>query len=163
MTEGVPLEELILKLVVNEFGRRIVITLDFIADNIHFMHQFLGRIGAVENNIRQQIDSTRNMFLENGSIENGVFLIGESIEIATDTLKTIENLQGGTATGALEGDMLAEMSQSLIANLLVTGTDLHADAAINNGRIGRQMDDSQSVGKCMNVIFCHFGCKDTNN
>ena len=163
MTEGVPLEELILKLVVNEFGRRIVITLDFIADNIHFMHQFLGRIGAVENNIRQQIDSTRNMFLENSSIENGVFLIGESIEIATDPLKTIENLQGGTATGALEGDMLAEMSQSLIANLLVTGTDLHADAAINNGRIGRQMDDSQSVGKCMNVIFCHFSCKDTNN
>ena len=51
MSKRMSLKEQILEFIVNEFGRRIVITLDFIANNIHLMFDFLFGISAVENNI----------------------------------------------------------------------------------------------------------------
>jgi hypothetical protein len=99
------------------------------------------------------------MLLEDGGIENGVLLVGVCIKIAAHPFKTVEYLKGGTATGALETDMLAEMRQSLVARLFVARTYLDTDTAIDNGRIGGKMDDSQAVGECISIIFCHFGCK----
>ena len=97
------------------------------------------------------------MLLEDGGIENGVLLVGVCIKIAAHPFKTVEYLKGGTATGALETDMLAEMRQSLVARLFVARTHLDTDTAIDNGRIGGKMDDSQA-GSSFNAIVSLGRC-----
>jgi hypothetical protein len=48
----------------------------------------------MENDIRQQVDGTHEMLTLDGCIEDRVFLVGESIQIAPEALKTVEYLHG---------------------------------------------------------------------
>ena len=57
MSERVPGEEDILKLVVDEFCRGVVITLDFIADNLNLFLDLMLGILTVEDNVGKHIDS----------------------------------------------------------------------------------------------------------
>ena len=50
------LEELVLKLIIDQFCGRVVITLDFIADDILLMFYLCGRVDTVEDDICQQVD-----------------------------------------------------------------------------------------------------------
>jgi hypothetical protein len=112
-------EQLILEDVVDEFGRRVVIALYLVADDIYLMFHFVLRILATENDICQQVDSTREMFLLDGSIKSSVFLVGESIQVATNTLQTIKNLNSRTTLGPFETHVFAEVGDTLFAWLLM--------------------------------------------
>ena len=57
MSERVPGEEDILKLVVDEFCWGVVITLDFIADNLNLFLDLMLGILTVEDNVGKHIDS----------------------------------------------------------------------------------------------------------
>ena len=73
------------------------------------------------------------MFLQNGSVEDGVLLIGKGIEVATHTLKTVQNLKSRPPFRTLKGDMLAEMSHTFLSGSLLTGTGIDADATVDDG------------------------------
>ena len=47
--------------------------------------------------------------------------------------------------GALEGDVLAEVSQSLFAQLLVPSASVDLIAAIYHLAVGRQVDDAEFI------------------
>ena len=52
------------------------------------------RVLAVEDDVEQQVDGPRQVLLEYGGIEDGVFLVGEGVEVATHRLQTVQYLQG---------------------------------------------------------------------
>ena len=88
------LEYQILKLVVYQFGRRIIIALYLVADNIHLMAYLLFGIGTAEDDVAQQVDRLIQVVFQDSSIEHRILLIGKGIEVAAHTLQTIEYLNG---------------------------------------------------------------------
>ena len=84
MPKWMSLEDEILKLVVDELSRRVVITLYLIAYYLYLLVYLVLGILAVEDDIRQQMDSLDEMVFCNGSIEHGIFLIGEGIQFTTN-------------------------------------------------------------------------------
>ena len=92
MTEGMSLKQHILEFVVDEFCGRIVITLDFIADDINLMPDFMLREFTAEDNVRQQVDSPQKVLALNGSIKDGILLVGKGIQVATNAFQTVQYL-----------------------------------------------------------------------
>ena len=155
------LEENILEFVIDKFCWRIVITLDFIADDLHFLVNLLLRILAVEDDIRQYVDGLGEVLLRDGCIEGGVFLVGEGIEFTTQALQGIDNLKGIALLRSLEGHVLAEMGDTLLTNSFITGSCRYLIATVYHPRSRWQMDDSQAVWEGMGIVFCHFARKGT--
>ena len=92
MSEGVSLKQHILEFVVDKFRGRVVITLDFIADDINLMFDFMLRVLAVEDDVRQQVDSPRKVLALDGSIKDGILLVGKGIQVATNAFQTVQYL-----------------------------------------------------------------------
>ena len=127
------LEDEVFEFVVDEFGRGVVIAFYLVADDISLVSELVLRITAVEHNVEQQVDGPCEVFLQNGSIEYGVFLVGKGVEIATYILQTIEYLQRRATLGALEGGVLAEVCQTLFATGFLTRAGIDAQAQIDDG------------------------------
>ena len=64
-----------LKLIKDKFGRTILITIDFIADNLYFFIYFMLRKSTIKNYICEQISSTPKVLAQDCSIINR-FLFG---------------------------------------------------------------------------------------
>ena len=84
MTQRMVIEKDILEFVVDQLCGRVVITLDFIADDINLMFDFMMRVLAVEDDVRQQVDSPRKVLALDGSIKDGILLVGKGIQVATN-------------------------------------------------------------------------------
>ena len=93
MSQGMALEDFVFKLIVDKFCRRIIITIDFIADNVYFVSDFVIRILTAENNIAKQVDSLGEMLFQDSCIEDGILFISKSIQITTNTFQTVEDLK----------------------------------------------------------------------
>ena len=139
------LEEDILELIVNQFGRRIVVALYLIADYLHLLVYFRLRINRVEDNVGKQVHSPCDVLLQDGGVIHRALLVGVGIQVTAHTLQTVEYVPRLAAFGALEGDVLAEVSQPLLARFLVAGTGVYLIAAVHHLAIRWQMDDAESV------------------
>ena len=136
------MEKLVLKLIIDQFCGRIIITLDFVADHILLVFYLCGGVDTVEYDIRQQVDGFRQMFLEDGSIEDGILFVGKGIQVAPNTLQAVENLQGRALVRPFEGHVFTEMGKSFLPHLLLSGTGSDTDAAVDNWGHGGQVDDT---------------------
>ena len=139
------LEEDILKLIINQFGRRIIIALYLIADYLHLLIYFRLRINRVEDDVGKQVHGPCDVLLQDGGVIHRALLVGVGIQVAAHTLQTVENVPCLAAFGALEGDVLAEVSQAFLARLLVAGAGIYLVAAIHHLAIRWQVDDAESV------------------
>ena len=99
----------------------------------------------MEDNVGEHIDGLGEMFLGGSGVEDRVFLVRKGVQVAAYALQTVENLQGSAPVGAFEGDVFTEVGQSLFACFLLSGTGSDADAAIDHGGCGGQVDDAQAV------------------
>ena len=120
MSEGMTFEEYILKLVVDEFRRRVVVALYLVADHLHLLVDLVLGISTVEDDIRQHIDSVHEVFFGDGCIEDGILLIRKGIQLATHAFEGIDDLQGMAALSTLEGHVLTEMGQSFFSRQFIT-------------------------------------------
>lgn len=155
MAQRMTLEEHVLELVVDEFSRGVVIALYLVADDVYLVVYLVLGVLAVEDNIGEEVYGPCEMLALDGSIEDGILLVGKGIQVATDTLQTVKDLECGAALGALEGGMLTEMGQAFLAGSFLTGTYPQAYTAIDDrGRTG-QMDDSKPIGECGCIVFGH--------
>ncbi len=132
MSERTPLEEKILEFIVYQFGWRVIVTLYLIADYLHLLVYFRLRIDGVEDDVAEQIYGSCDVLLENGGVIHRALLVGVSIEVASHALQTVEDVPGLATLGALEGDVLAEVSQSLLARHLVSGASVNLIAAVHH-------------------------------
>ena len=114
------------------------------------------RISAVENNIRQQVDSLRQMLLQDGRIIDRVLLLRKSIQVAAHALQCVEYLHRAPARRSLEGDVLHEMRQSLLPRFLIPCSRSYLITTINHRRGRRQMNHPQSVGQSISIIIHKF-------
>ena len=126
------LKEDVLEFIVNQLGGRVVIAFNLVADHLHLLVDLVLGIGAVEDDVRQQVDGLGEVFFGDGSVVDRVLLIGKGIQLTAYTLEGIDDLQGVATLGALEGHVLAEMGQTFLARQFVTGTSCYLVAAVDH-------------------------------
>ena len=102
------------------------------------------RVLAVEDNVAEHIDGPLQILLLHHAVEHRVFLVGESVELATHALDVVDNLSGRATVGALEGQVLAEVGQPLLVGSFVAGTSMHGNAAVGHLRRTVQLKKAQS-------------------
>ena len=90
----------------------------------------------MEHHVGQQVDGATEVVAVDGGIEGGVLLVGEGVQFAAHLLQGVDNLQGVSAGRSLEGDVFAEVRQSLLARLFMTSTCRYLVAAEDDGRGG---------------------------
>ena len=96
------------------------------------------------------------MLLLDGGIKRGILLIGKGIQVATQLLQTIDNLDGVAMLGALKRQMLAEVSHTLLARQLITRAGSYLVATVNHLGHRRLMDNTQAIGKGISIVICHI-------
>ena len=153
MPERMPLEDNVLKKVVYQFGRRVVVALYLVAYHFNLLVNLSLRILAMEDDIREQIHCLGEMLLEDGGIINGVLLVGEGIQFASQCLQTVDDGKGATAFCALKSSVLAEMGNTLLARQFIARSGIDAETAIYYLRRGRKMYYPQSVRESGGIVF----------
>ena len=127
-------EKNIFEFIVNQFCRRVIITLDFIADYLHFLVNLLLGVLAVEHDVGEQIHGLLEVFFGDGCIVDGVLLVGEGVQFTAHAFQGIDDLQGIAALCPLEGHVLAEVGDTFFAWVLVTGAGCYLIAAVDHLR-----------------------------
>ena len=144
MAQGMTVEEDVLELVVDKLGRGVLVALYLVAHHLAlFLHLGLG-IGAVKDDVEQHVDGLPIMLALDGTVEDGVFLVGEGVQLAAQTFDIVDDAHSGAPLRPLEGEVLAEMGQSLLVGRFVAGAGMYGDAAIDDRGVGRQVDDTQA-------------------
>ena len=159
MPQGMTLEQHILELIVNQLSRRVVITLNLIADNLYLLINLVLGIGAVKHHIGKQRDGFGYMLLLDGCIKRGILLIGKGIQVATQLLQTIDNLDGVAMLGALKRQMLAEVSHTLLARQLIACAGSYLVTAVNHLGHRGLVDNAQTVCKGISIVGSHINLR----
>ena len=128
MAQRRTLEDDIFEFIINQFGRRIVVTLYLIADYLYLLVDFRLRINRMENDVGEQIYGSCDVLLEDGGVINRALLVGVGIQVASHALRTVENVPRLAALCALESNVLAEVGKSFFARLLVSAPALTVTA-----------------------------------
>ena len=134
VAQRMPAEDEVLEVVVDQFRRTVVIRLYLVADDFHLLVDFLLRIDTVEDDIRQQVNRTADMVLQNRRIVNGIGLGSEGVEVAAHLFETVDDIKCRTPHRSLEGNVLAEMGHALFTGLFAGRTSVHLIAAIDHRR-----------------------------
>ena len=132
MAQRRTLEDDVFEFIINQFGRRIVVTLYLIADYLYLLVDFRLRINRMENDVGEQIYGSCDVLLEDGGVINRAFLVGVGVQVASHALQTVENMPRLAALCALESNVLAEVGKSFFARLLVSGAGVNLVTAIHH-------------------------------
>ena len=153
MSERMTAEEQILKLIINQFGRRIIIALYLVANHFHFTFDFRLWILTMKYHIGQDINSHTQMLFLDGSIIDRTLLVGKGVQFTTDALQGIDNLQGITTLRALKGHVLTKMRQALFTGPLIACSCCNLETTIDHRRSRRQVNHAQAGGQCLGIVF----------
>ena len=126
------LEEHVLKYVVDEFCRRVVIALYFVAYHLNLLVDFCLWIETVEDDVRQQVYGLCRMVFEYGGIIYGVFLVGEGIYVSSECFKAIDDVPCAPAFCTFECSVFAKMGHALFSIKFVACSGIDAETAINH-------------------------------
>lgn len=66
----------------------------------------------MEDDVGEEVHGSGDMFLQDGGIIYRALLVGVGVEVASHALQAVEDMPSLASLGALEGDVLAEVSQS---------------------------------------------------
>ena len=86
------LKEDVLEFIVNQLGGRVVIAFNLVADHLHLLVDLVLGIGAVEDDVRQQVDGLGEVFFGDGSVVDRVLLIGKRVQLTAYALEGIDDL-----------------------------------------------------------------------
>ena len=161
VSQGVPAEERVLEIVENQFGRVVLVAVYLLEDDAALLVNLLLREGAVEDDVGEQLQGTREILLQEGRVHHRLLLVGEGIEVAPHILHAVQYVPRAALRGTLEQHVLHEMGQARLVGLLVASAGIDGIAAVDH-RCGRRgVDDAQAVCQCMGVVcfLIHLGGK----
>ena len=120
----------------------------------------------MEHDVGEQVHGLGQVFAKDRGIKDGVFLGGESVELAPHPFQPVHNLHGRAPPGALESGVLAEVRQPFATPRFMARPNGNGIAAKHHGRRGGQVDDAEPIPQNMRIVTFQshdipaFACKD---
>ena len=150
-------KEQFLEVVEYQFRRAVLVTLDFVDDDLHLLVNLVLRIGAVENDVREQLYGSWEVFDEESTIYHGFLLVRIGVQVAAHMFHAVYDVPRVAFLRPLEHQMLHKVCHALLVVRLVACAGVDGKAAISHFRGVSGMDDPQPVGECMGVVYhCFF-------
>ena len=134
MAQLMTLEEQVVKVVVDEFGGRVVIRFYLIAYHFHLFVYLALRINAVKDDVCEHVNGAWQVLVQQRGIIHRVGFCGVGIQVSAHALQGVDNLQGVSALRTLEGYVLAEVCQPLFAGPFASRAGSYLIAAVNHRR-----------------------------
>ena len=85
-------EEQLFEFIEDQFGGRILVTVDFIDDNLHFFLDLVLWIDAVEDHIRENVHGAVHIAAEHRGAIHRFLFAGESVEFAAHAFQVVVDL-----------------------------------------------------------------------
>ena len=123
-----------LEIVVDEFGRRIVVAFYLVAYHLHLLVYVGLRVGAVEHDVGEQIHGPCCVLMQNGGMIDRVLLAREGVEVASHALQRVEDLYCLSFLCSLEGHVFHKMGHALLPRQLIACAGVHGVATVDHGR-----------------------------
>ena len=124
-------EDKFFKVIEDQFGRSVFITLDFIDDYFHFLVYFCLGVGTVKHDVSQQFYRSREMFHQESAVHHCFFLVGIGVQVAPYMFHTVQNVPGMTLLRSFEDEMFHEVCHPLFAFGFIAGAGINGIAAIS--------------------------------
>jgi len=140
-------EDDVFKLIVDQFRRRVVVTLYLIANHLYFFVNLILRIGGMKDDVCEQVYGPGDMVFQYGSVISGIFFVGISVEIASHTLQAVDDIPCFSVLGTFESDVLAEVSEPFFTLCFIARSNADLVSAIYYGRGRRPVNDTKPVGE----------------
>jgi len=146
--ERVAAEDHLLEVVVDEFGRRVLVEVDLFDDHILLFLNFVLGKGGVEEDVAEKLQAALEVLRESRGIDAGLLLGSEGVELATNAVDAVADVVGAAVFGAFEDRMLDEVGDALFGGtVFVAGAYIDIYAGIDNVGVVLSEDDPDAVGE----------------
>ena len=127
-----------LEVIENQLAGRVIIALYLIDHDLHLLLHLVLGIGAVENDIHQQVDGSVEMLSWEGAVVDRLLLARIGIQVTSHTLHPVYDVPSLAPLGSFEGQVFCEMGDSRFLILLISRTAIHGNSAVHHiGGTGR--------------------------
>ena len=133
-SQGLPLKHHCLKLIEYQLRRRILVTVNFVANNLNLLVNLTLRIHTVKNNISKQVGSSRKVLFQNRGIIHRFLFCGVSIQVAPHPFKSVCNVASASTFRTFKRNMLYKVCHATVCHILVPCTSTHHIATIEHRR-----------------------------
>ena len=140
MTNGMVLEKHFFKIVVDQLRRTIVVRLNLVHNNHHFLVNFLLRKSRMQRYVRYQLHGTFEILVQHRGINNGFLLRSKSIQLPSHILQPIDNMTRTAFFGSFKKHVLDKVCHALLRIRLVARSGINHQATIGHGRSIRFMN-----------------------
>ena len=111
--------------------------LDLLKDHPAFAVDHLAFEGRGAEEITEDLHGNREVLLEDPRVVAGVFACRERVQVSSDRLHPLGDLQGRAMPGALEHHVLDEVGDAAQIGRLVPGAGLQPDPERETGNLGK--------------------------
>ena len=133
---------------VKEIFGVVHVHLDFFEDNLLLVLDVTRIEARVKAEVADNIQSDREMLIENFGVEADLLFGGEGVQHAADGIHFSGDGFGGTALGALEDHVLDEMGKAVLLGDFAAGAVANPDANGDGAHVGHRLgDDNETVGE----------------
>lgn len=134
-------------MVEDEFRRRVLVTVNLVADDFYLALNLVLGVLAVEDHVGEEVHGARKVAAQYRGVENRLNLVREGVKVAAYTLEETVYVVCAASACALEAHVLKEMRHAEVVGLLVARAGTHHEAAIYYGR-GVVLEDVAGQGWC---------------
>lgn len=138
-------EEQFFKVIKDELGRAVLITLNFVDNHFHFLVYLMLGESTVENNICQQLYCTRKVFCQKSAVNHRFFFIGIGIEVSAHIFHTVQYMPGVSFLCTFKDKVFYKMRHSLLLFIFITCSGIYRKTAIGYFREVGCMNNTQPV------------------
>ena len=145
-------EDVLLEVVVDKFGWAVLIGIDLLEDDLLLLLNLAFGEGGMEDDVGKEFETTLQMDRQGGSIDAGLLLGGEGVELAPYPIDAVQDMVRASVAGALEDAMLDEMGDALLGRAFVARTNIDINSGMGDNGVVLAENDADAVGKCVIVI-----------
>src|ERR1700730_7349974 len=135
----------------------VQIHLDFFEDNLLFLLDVFGIKVWAQDEIGDDVESDRKMFIQHLGVEADLFLGGKSVEHPSNGIHLTRDRFGRAPFGTLKHHVLDKVSKTVFALGFAAGAVANPNSYGNGTDMGHRLgDDHEAMGQ--NVLFdvTHF-------
>ena len=140
-------EEHVFERVVDHVGRRVLVGVDFVVDDLLLFFQLPVGESRMEGDVGDQLYGLRKVASQGRGVDRRILLGGEGVEFAAEVFEPAVHLVSLAVLRALEQGVYGEVSQSELILQLVAASGVHQQGAVRDVAFDPTVNAPDAVGE----------------
>lgn len=153
MSQLRPGEKHLFERIVDHVGRRVLVGIDFVVDDLLLFFQFPVGKSRMEGDVGDQLHSLRKVASQGRGVDRRILLGGEGVEFAAEVFEPAVHLVSLAVLRAFEQGVFGEMGQSELILQLVAASGVYQQGAVRDVAFDPTVNAPDAVGKRIGSKF----------